>query len=50
MYLIPKKIKNKSDIFLGFGFTPLANVALGGSSPIASEYQAMFNGLLEKYK
>ena len=36
--------------FLGFGFTPLANVALGGSSPIASEYQAMFNGLLEKYK
>jgi len=21
MYLIPKKIKNKSDIFLGFGFT-----------------------------
>ena len=36
--------------FLGFGFKPLANVALGGSSPIASEYQSIFNGLLEKYK
>lgn len=36
--------------FWGFGFKPLANVDLGGSSPIASEYQSVFNRLLEKYK
>ena len=36
--------------FLGFGFKPLANVDLGGSSPIAPEYQSIFNRLLEKYK
>ena len=36
--------------FLGFGFKSLANVDLGGSSPIAPEYQSVFNRLLEKYK
>lgn len=36
--------------FWGFGFKPLANVDLGGSYPIAPEYQSVFNRLLEKYK
>lgn len=36
--------------FWGFGFKPLANVDSGISSPIAPEYQSVFNRLLEKYK
>ena len=35
--------------FLGIGFTPLAYAPLGGSSPVAAEYQSMFNKLYDKY-
>ena len=44
------KVEVGTSGFLGFGFKPLANVDLGGSSPIAPEYQSVFNRLLEKYK
>lgn len=44
------KVEVETRVFLGFGFKPLANVDSGTSSPIAPEYQSVFNRLLEKYK
>ena len=36
--------------FLGVGFTPLAYVPLGGSSPVSPEYQSIFDKLIKKYR
>lgn len=44
------RLKLEQAVFWDLVLKPLANVDLGGSSPIAPEYQSVFNRLLEKYK